>query len=899
MKLAAGSRLGAYEIVGPIGSGGMGDVYRARDTRLGRDVALKFLPDDLALDPDRRARFDREARALAALNHPGIVNIYAIETEGGQPFIAMECVEGRALTDVIPKGGLPLDRLLAMATQVAGAVAAAHAHGIIHRDLKPANVMVGPRDLVKVLDFGLAKLREGNPDAAETVVPAQDVTGEGRILGTVAYMSPEQAEGRTVDERSDIFSLGVLFYEMAVGERPFKGDTSLSVLSAILRDTPRPLLEVKPSLPRELARVVRRCLAKDPDDRYQSAADLRSDLDDLRQASHAGELRLPASSSAPSKAASRRWTLVAGLVVAVVSGLAGVAWRGSSAAVVPSAPRMTFSRLTLLDGVAQQPMISPDGKWVVYVSNVSGNPDIYLQSTTGETAINLTKDSPAADTAPAFSADGESIAFRSERDGGGLFVMGRTGESVRRLTRRGIQSGIQPAWFPDGRRLAFASVQGASNTVEARGGGISELWTVDTTGGEPQRIYRGDAVQPRVSPNGRRIAFWAMQPNEDFTGFASPNRDVWTVAVDGTDPVRVTTEEAIDWNPVWSPDGAALYFLSNRSGSMNLWRVSIDEATGVTTGEAQALTAPASYIRHFSLSADGRLGTYANWATMNNLARVRIDARTAVTQGPTEAITTGPRDFQTFDVNDDGQVVLMTNVTQQEDLLIAAAGSGLRHLVNDRYRDRNPRWTRDGRQVFFYSDRGQDYELYSIDGDGGSLRQLTETGGKRFYPVPSRDGSKVLAADLTSYELFVYDARDFSKAPDRLPPLPPELRGGNFIPLDWSPDGRSLSGLSGPNIWVYSFETRAYRRVATAGGGFTAQWFPDGRRLLIIRQGRVYALDVDTGAERAVLSIAGEVVGAARLSPDGNWLYFLHGSASGDIWTVRFDHDRTQASMVN
>jgi Tol biopolymer transport system component len=234
--------------------------------------------------------------------------------------------------------------------------------------------------------------------------------------------------------------------------------------------------------------------------------------------------------------------------------------------------------------------------------------------------------------------------------------------------------------------------------------------------------------------------------------------------------------------------------------------------------------------------------------------------------------------------------VLQTSPTQQEDLLVAAAGSGLRHLLNDRYRDRRPRWAADGRQILFYSDRGQNYELYSIDRDGGGLRQLTDTGGKRFYPVPSRDGSKVLAADITSYELFVHDARDFSKAPDRLPALPPEMRGSFFIPQDWSPDGRTLSGTSGTAIWVYSFETRAYRRVGTADPR-TAQWFPDGRRLLIHRQGRVYALDVETGAEREVLAIDGEAIGTARLSPDGTWLYFLHGSASGDIWTVRFDDD--------
>jgi Tol biopolymer transport system component len=270
--------------------------------------------------------------------------------------------------------------------------------------------------------------------------------------------------------------------------------------------------------------------------------------------------------------------VAAGLALAAFGGLAGVAWSGFSQNVARRAPRLTFSRLTLLDGVAEQAMISPDGKWVAYVSDASGNPDIYLQSTTGQTAINLTKDSPAADTMPAFSTDGEFIAFRSERDGGGLFVMGRTGESVRRLTK----SGFQPAWFPDGRRLAFVSLPGIN--PDARAGSISELWTVDAAGGEPQRIHRGDAVQPRVSPNGRRIAFWAMAPSEDFTSFANPNRDVWTVALDGTDPVRVTTEEATDWNPVWSPDGTGLYFLSNRSGSMNLWRVGIDEVTGATTG---------------------------------------------------------------------------------------------------------------------------------------------------------------------------------------------------------------------------------------------------------------------------------------------------------------------------
>ena len=230
MALTAGTRLGAYEIVGPLGSGGMGEVYRARDTKLGRQVALKVLSDEAASDPERLARFDREARTLAGLDHPAIVHIYSVEEAAGTHFITMSLVEGRTLAEVMPAGGFPLERLLAIAVQVADAVAAAHQHGIVHRDLKPANIMVGAHDRVTVLDFGLAKLREAAPLADVTLPPTREVTGEGRIVGTIAYMSPEQAEGRPVDERSDVFSLGIVLYEMATGERPFSGDTSLSAL---------------------------------------------------------------------------------------------------------------------------------------------------------------------------------------------------------------------------------------------------------------------------------------------------------------------------------------------------------------------------------------------------------------------------------------------------------------------------------------------------------------------------------------------------------------------------------------------------------------------------------------------------------------------------------------------
>ena len=546
---------------------------------------------------------------------------------------------------------------------------------------------------------------------------------------------------------------------------------------------------------------------------------------------------------------------------------------------------MTFSRLTMLEGVVSDPVISPDGKWVVYASPVSGNQEIYLQSTAGQTAINLTKH-PSGDVNPAFSPDGESIAFRSDRDGGGLFVMGRTGESVRRLTA----NGFTPAWFPDGRQIVYATLMAPN--VESRGGGVSELWAIDARGGEPRRLYAGDALQPRVSPQGHRIAFWGIQIDPSTNRYSSPNRDLWTIAADGSDPVRLTDDESTEWNPVWSTDGRWLYFLSNRSGSMNLWRIPVDEASGKATGIAQPMTTPASYIRYFTLSADGRMGTFATLAVTSNLARVQFDARTATVHGAVQRITTGPRDFSQLEVSPDGnEIVVGPAPRQQEDLILLAPDIGsVIHLTNDAFRDRNAYFMPDGRRILFNSDRSGTYDLWSIDRDGSGLRQLTTTTG-RYFPVPSPDGSRIVAGDINTFQLFVYEAGDFSKTPELLPPFPPELRGSNFMPRHWSRDGKKLLGVSAPVNWVYEFDTKQYRALASFAGSNSMQWFDDNRRLLHIRQGRVFVGDSLTGHAREVLSVPGEAISAAQFSASG-WLYFLSGNASGDIWVVRFGESK-------
>jgi eukaryotic-like serine/threonine-protein kinase len=329
----SGRSLGSYRLLRPLGTGGMGEVYLAEDTRLGRRVALKVLPRETAAHPDKIQRFEREARAIAALNHPGIVTLHSIEEADGHRFLTMEHVEGQTLASSIPVGGLPLARLLPVAIALADAVAAAHQRGILHRDLKPENVMITPEERVKVLDFGLAKLRVDLPGSGDdTTRETQSVTQDGRIVGTVAYMSPEQAQGLPVDHRSDVFSLGVLLYEMASGERPFTGRTNLSVLSAILKDDPRPVQELRDDLPRPLARMIERALAKRPEDRYQSTADLRRDLEDLKRDHDTGELLR---SGAARRRATRggrglRWALpvAASALVALVLGAGAAFYMG-------------------------------------------------------------------------------------------------------------------------------------------------------------------------------------------------------------------------------------------------------------------------------------------------------------------------------------------------------------------------------------------------------------------------------------------------------------------------------------------------------------------------------------------------------------------------------------------
>ena len=433
-----GQTLGHYRIVREIGAGGMGVVYQAEDTTLGRQVALKILPPELAADDDRRQRFAREARAVAALSHPNIVTVHSVEESGGIHFITMELVKGKTLAELLPRQGFALGRFFEIAIPLVDAVSAAHQQGIAHRDLKPANVMIGDDGRIKVLDFGLAKGMDGEPGRAGEV-PTQSATRAGHTVGTPAYMSPEQAQGERVDTRSDIFSLGIVFYEMLTGRRPFDGGNPASVISAILRDKPRPVSELQPTVPRALARLVDRCLLKNPLDRFQSAIDLRHSLEEAKQDVDSGDA-FPASGPAPAtrRSVTRHGATVAALAALMVAavGLWPRSGRDAPGTLVPQL-RNPVQVTSALD-VESYPTWSPDGQRLAYQANDAGfglgSSDIWVAQPGGGEPVNLTRDSPANDRRPSWSPSGREIAFFSDRDGEwGVYLVASIGGSPRKV----------------------------------------------------------------------------------------------------------------------------------------------------------------------------------------------------------------------------------------------------------------------------------------------------------------------------------------------------------------------------------------------------------------------------------------------------------------------------------
>jgi Tol biopolymer transport system component len=870
-----GRTIAHYEILERLGEGGMGVVYKAKDTHLDRFVAIKVLPPEKVADPERKRRFVQEAKAASALNHPNIVTIHDIDQTDGIDFISMEYVAGKTLDRLIPRHGMRLNEALECSVQIADALARAHSAGIIHRDLKPSNIMVDEHGVVKVLDFGLAKLTEltspGEDASTRTMKP---VTEEGKIVGTVAYMSPEQAESKIVDTRSDIFSFGSLLYELMSGRRAFSGASKISTLAAIVHEEPKPL----EGAPAELEKLVARCLKKNPQRRIQHMDDVKLELEALKEESDSGRLTAALVQARPARRRFPELAVVAGLLL--VAGAVVTWWVKQPKAAERQA---TFTQLTDQPGQELYPSLSPDGKSLVYASRASGKWDIYLQRVGGKNPINLTKSSPSDDTQPSFSPDGEEIAFRSERGGGGIFVMGATGESVRRLT----DFGYEPAWSPDGKEIIFATEGVVNPEVRFI---TSELWSVNVLSSDKRQVTKAgddaDAVQPHWSPHGHRIAFWANRGG---------HRDIWTVSADGKQPIPVTSDVYLNWSPVWSPDGNHLYFSSNRGGSMNLWRVGIDEKSGHVLGKPEPITTPSAYSGPLSISRDERRIAYVQQALAGNLQKVGFDPSTEKVVGQPAWITRSSRYASHGDLSPDGEWLAFFESGKQEDIfVIKTDGTEQRQLTNDIHRNRSPRWSPDGKRIAFYSNRSGRYEVWTIAPDGSGLQQLTYTsGGRAVYPVWSPDGAR-LAYRVVGGASFIVETgkRWKEQSPKPLPSFGEATVW--FEAWSWSPDGRRLAGhlclASGlkSGLVIYSLESQKFERLTDFGLG--PVWLKDNRRLLFVRQEKLYLVDSQSKKTHEVLSVAPHNLDEKlALSQDNHMIYFSLSQTEADIWLMSLE----------
>jgi eukaryotic-like serine/threonine-protein kinase len=852
----------------------MGEVYRARDTRLDRSVAIKIVTDE-----SLKQRFDREAKTISSLNHPNICALYDV----GDSYIAMELLEGETLREKLELNGsavrLPIRKAIDYSVQIANGLAAAHEKGIVHRDLKPENIFITKDGRAKILDFGLAKLTPGTDDGKTAARTAQRDTSPGTIVGTAGYMSPEQVRGQQVDHRSDIFSFGAILYEMLSGRRAFKGDSSVETMNAILKEDPQELSVADGAIPPVIDLVVRHCLEKNPEERFQSARDLAFDLDRISSVSGSS----PA--LAAQKARARWFAPVIAAVLAVI--IAVVAWRAgyrAATAVKPAAAVRTFTLLTNQAGVEDFPSLAPDGKTFVYVSKASGKADIYLKRVDGRNAINLTKDSQTDNTQPAFSPDGSQIAFRSEREGGGIFIMGATGESVRRLT----DFGFNPTWSPDGSEIAVAS-EPIELQPQARPS-LAAIDVVDVKTGARREIVSAahDGTQPNWSPHGDRIAFWSVVGG-------GGQRDLFTVDPHAADPkqtiIRLTDDRPLDWNPVWSPDGKLLYFGSDRDGTMNLWRMPMDEHSGKALGPPELASLPTRYAAHFSFARNTGAFAYAGVDLGDSLWRVPFDPVSMRVTGEPRSIFGGamlllPRPAS--GVSPDGKWIAFSNLGTQEDLFLARTdGSEIRQLTNDPEKDRGPSWSPDGKLLYFYSQRGNRYEVWSIRLDGSGLRQVSHTSGaSMWFPRIMPDGRALLEFNYNGTYLLPLNPDGTATRVEPLPPMPDPKK--HFMTPSLSPDGKRFVGATGqleagiPGLWIYSFDSKRYEQLTDRGA--YPLWMPDGKRVLFVDGAGLAVIDVTSKQIRSIP--IPRPIRWFDVAPDFRTLYLDERVAESDIWMV-------------
>jgi serine/threonine protein kinase len=889
VALTAGTKLGPYEIQSLLGAGGMGEVYRARDPRLQRDVAIKVLPAFVSRDPDRLRRFEQEARATGALNHPNIVAVFDVGTYEGVPYLVTELLEGSSLRARLMAGPIPGRKATEYGVQIAHGLAAAHDKGIVHRDLKPDNIFICRDGRAKILDFGLAKLTGPEAsDATVTNLEGLDHTGSGVVLGTAGYMSPEQVRGEKADSRSDIFSFGVVLYEALTGERAFSGPTAADRASAILKDDPPDLRASGRNVSPALARIVHRCLEKNPRERFESARDLGFHLETLSADSHSGELR----TSSPPPVSKRSFTTWLTAAVAVLA-LFAAGWLYRDRVLANKPHPVTFLRLSDFVGLEESPAFSPDGRSVAFVSDTTGSRQIYIRLVAGGPPLQITHDA-GAHLEPRWSQDSASIIYYTpppEGDAQGtLWEMSALGGSPRRL-----ESSLSGADVShDGKRLTFFRL----------GDRQMQLVATDRDGSNARVVMQAPVSfsyrNPRWSPDDRSIAF--LHSRENWAD------DVYVVRTEGGNPKQITADNNLMSGLAWLSDGSHILYSSARGSTvlylptMHLWQIS---ASG---GGAQQVTFGEAGDESPDVDREGRI--------LVSRRRMEFDIWKFPTDGdPSENVRRAERiTHQTGQVQtptlspDDRMMAYLSDNGGHGNLWVMNLTTGETRQITFEKSSRKimgvPIWSPDGSYITFAVNqpellgRGVGYWLVRPDGSG--LRLAVQEGAwatwsgdsKWLYyadssPVRPTGGFRLLKSPIDGGPAVVVrsdNARGPAAAPD----------GSALyyvVPLE------NLNGLLDYEIRVARPEDGASALLARVSGERLPIW--QGMHPVVSRDGKSLAmpLDDDFGTDLWTLPTAGGKLKritdfaprrtfiARRIawSADGKWIFAAVGDGDADI----------------
>jgi serine/threonine protein kinase/Tol biopolymer transport system component len=853
----AGTRLGDYEIEQRLGKGGMGVVYRARDTRLDRDVALKLVADrHVAADGGGR-RLRQEARAAARLNHPNICTVYEVTSVDGATCIAMELIEGTSLRQALAPGPLAPDRACRIGHQLADALDHAHQQGVTHRDLKSSNVMIRPDGRVKVIDFGIADCTVRPGDQTET--PRTRATRPG-VVGTLAYIAPEVLQGSYPDARSDIWSLGVVLYEMAAGQLPFDGRTESDLAAAILRDPLRPLPAATPP---SLARTIERCLARMPNDRP----------------ARAGEVALAlgvAISAVPDRRHMTRRPL--GIIAVAAAAAAAIALpaiylRNDERPSLDGPVRFENPiQVTNAVGVEESPAWSPDGRMLAFSASATGGLnedwDIWVVQLGGE-PLNRTAGFTGRNLYPAWSPDGSSIAFWSSREGGGCYVTSALGGAPRLIMSGTATHPGPPQWSSDG--SSVSCVVGPADRAL--------LQTVSITTGEVVDSFELPGFGVRLfvsrSPSGKHLAMVSADG-----GLFADVSELSVIARDSRSPVLVTDGRKKTWSPRWSADGRTLYYLAHAGSAMTVWAQRLT-AERAPDGEPRSLTAGID-IRDFAWSADGRRLGYSQGRRVANVYRVPFTLSRVSTWADVQQLTFDQADNQCVEVDRFGtRLVVTSDRSGSFDLwTMPAAGGAMAQLTSDPSAEWCADWSPDGSTLAFFAARSGNRDVWTMPAAGGPWRPITSNPTTDLHPRWSYDGKEIFFTSRREGVLGVWSA--------------PGEGGTNRVVsrsqiLEPSPIDARMLTISGNEIFL-EHPGRPGRSVRLGRSSGGPRWTPDGRYALLRAAGDlIHIVAVDgRSPERLLVDLRGRrgSVGVYGTPTDGKYVYFVWTEDTGDIWVM-------------